>query len=132
MLLFLLLQGIFVFNPQYWREDWKGAVLVADEFVKNQGYVLFAWKEPFPPYQFYSRKQVGVGGLLPEIGEKFVTGEISGPVAYFSYLGQLTDPEKKTQELLVDYGYKEVEVKDFRGVGLLYLYAPREQTLGYR
>lgn len=132
VVMLLLFQGIFLINSSYWREDWRGAVLEADKFTKDQGAVLFAWKEPFPPYKFYSEEQMGVGGLMPEVGERFVNGQISGPIVYFSYLGQLTDPERETQKMLENYGYREVEVKDFRGVGFVHFYVPRESTLGMK
>jgi mannosyltransferase len=142
----LIFQGIFLANSNFWREDWKGAVTESDKFTKQSfsankksGSALFAWKESFPPYQFYSTAQVGVGGLMPEVEEQLIEGKIGGPIVYFSYLGQLTDPEKKTQKMLESYGYKQVDVKDFRGVGFLYFYSqksfaylPRESTLGMK
>ncbi len=133
----LSFQSVFWFNSSFWREDWRTSVKEADQFIGEDGNVIFAWSDVFPTYQLYSGNERGFGALKGypakdwETDEKLTNSTVSGKIVYFSYLSQLTDPDKTIEQWLNVNQYKLIQVKDYRGVGFVYFYVPKEQTMGF-
>lgn len=136
VLLFFLCQSIFWFNPVFWREDWKGAITSSDIFVSERGTVLFAWVEPFPPYSFYSQSKKGLGVVVKNpseyeaIDQRLLGISLGNKVVYYSYLSQLTDPDKNIEKWLELHNYKLIETKNYNGVGFVYYFVSPDQLIG--
>lgn len=112
-------------NPKYWREDWRGAI---DFILKNSTYrtaVLFAWSQPFSPYQWYADGKYGQGivSKFPatriEVENNLKNIESNKDIYLFEYLQALSDPKKVVQEVIEEKGFRKSEVFNFRGVGFI-------------
>lgn len=107
----IIFTGIYIFNSNYWREDWKSAVPYIEGRIKTNERVIVAYPESFTPYEWYAAKP----GLVESFGR-------ANPIDYGSaytldYLMDLTDPARKNYEDLRSQGFEETEVFSFRGVG---------------
>lgn len=107
MILILLFGLIASFDPKYQREDWRGATNFIKQVAGKDAQVIFAWPEPFPPYKWY-------GG--PE--NRFV--ENPSEIFFFEYLQELSDPQGLIRKRIEEKGFKEYNVYNFNGVGLIY------------
>lgn len=131
LVIFMLIsfQMIFWFDSSYWREDWKNAVVFAENITDKKEQILFAWDLPFAPYSFYTNDPSGIGVLssypatFEQVDQKLSASLDGSPIVYFSYLDQLTDPQGHIQKWLELHNYEMVQMKDFRGVGPVYLYS---------
>jgi len=111
---FLILQiffsSIYLFNKNYWREDWKSAVNFIESNVKSDEFVYISYKESFTPYSWYAKK--------PEIVKSFMLDQVGGKSLYsLDYLMDATDPTRAYYAKLRELGYKNTGVYNFRGVG---------------
>ncbi len=125
--------GIFQYytDPYVQREKWREATSFVEEDGGN-AISLFVFPDPFAPYLWYKKDKVEAVGIAP----KFIIRDedliVLSPkladkkrVYLFQYLTGLTDPKEKTRKFLIDEGYKESSIKDFPGVGFVYIYEKR-------
>lgn len=130
-----LLIGIFVLfsltgnilyytQPKFWREDWRGA---AGFLNQTSGEAVFAWPEPFAPFDWYTTKDNGVGVIkkmpatYPEVSVQLSRLNYSD-IYYFEYLQDLSDPGKNIQLWLKNNGYSLEKTYNFEGVGFIHHY----------
>lgn len=119
---------IYFTNPNFLREDWKGASKFIDERLTDKTAVLFAWPEPFPPYQWYNKKREAQG-LVKNFPAKFEEVEQNLKISdknnifFFEYLQSLSDPNRYIQKLIDKNGFKLNQTYDFRGVGFIHFYS---------
>lgn len=116
LFLIISLVGLIVYytNPKFWREDWREAVSFINKKAIENSIVLFAWSQPFSPYEWYQgKKGLGVSKKLPVIIDK-------QEIYYFEYLSALSDPQKNIQSWLKKNNFELVDTYDFNGVGFVY------------
>jgi mannosyltransferase len=107
----IIFTGIYVFNSNYWREDWKSAVQHVEERIKTNERVFVAYPESFTPYDWYANKP----GHVESFGRANTIDYSS--LYTLDYLMDLTDPARKNYEDLRSQGFEEMEVVSFRGIG---------------
>lgn len=120
---------VYLLNPAYQREDWKGVVNYLKSKDQNS-IVLFESSGILPPFDYYSQGSVNAKGALADFPAKDSTAVVNldnlvgdyNQVYLVDYLVQITDPNRLAAKKLLDLGYKETEVKDFTGVGFIYHY----------
>lgn len=116
-------------NPYIQRENWRQAVTFVRESETPKSIVLFAFPEPFAPFQWYDKGTSQAFGVAP----KFIVSEddienlkqvLEGKdtIYFFQYLTGLTDPQMKIQKFLKGYTNSEESIHDFPGVGFVYVY----------
>ena len=103
---FLIFSLVYLLNPNYYREDWKGLIKSLSECQisndKCQIYMISSFSDPI---KFYNQN-IEIYDLRDEINEDEITvipyGELIHGVDH--------------QKILTNYGYKKTGEKDFRGV----------------
>jgi len=121
--------SIYLINPKFHREDWKGAVSFAKQRIEDGGMVLLESDDLFLPYLYYSQSFDGAIGGLAKIPAKSTqdikefNNQVKGKDVYlFEYLVDITDPKRLLGGQLESYGYKKTSTYNFNGVGFVYLY----------
>lgn len=108
VILNLIFSGTYLFNRNFWREDWKGAVSFLDQTVKGDEPVIMVYPEPFSPYRWYAKRDL----------VKAVSVIGKAPALYtLDYLMDLTDPKRNLFDKLKSLGFQQTKVYSFRGVG---------------
>lgn len=117
---------VYLLNPAYQREDWKGLV----SFLNNvqPPIVLFESSGTLPPFDYYAKDELNAKGALKDFparneSELADLGNLLknyGEVYLIDYLVQISDPDRLVTKRLLSLGYKELDVKDFHGVGFVY------------
>lgn len=126
-LLIVSMSGLFFYytNPINWREDWRNASQAVTKSLSANSVVLFAWPDPFPPYQWYANNAHGLGAvkIFPaskaEVEDSMKNLGKKNDIYFFEYLQQLSDPNKYIQQVLKEKGFKEDKVYNFNGVGFI-------------
>ncbi|MBU1000396.1 hypothetical protein KKE78_03315, partial [Patescibacteria group bacterium] len=119
---------IYLLNPAFQREDWRGLV----DFFQNTkpSIVLFESSGTLPPFDYYAKGSLNAKGALtdfPAKNEDSVSDLESLLGSYkevylVDYLVQISDPNRLVAGELTGLGYKEVDIKNFNGVGFVYHY----------
>ncbi len=117
--------GIYFINPKFQREDWRGAVNFINQENGNRSGVVFAWPQPFPPYEWYKGKEgIGVVKNFPAKKDEIKTNmdRLSGKsdLYFFEYLQALSDPNKFIQGFFLDNSYTIKNTFNFQGVGFVH------------
>lgn len=118
--------SLYYFNSKYWREDWREASKFVLGKSSSDTIVLFAWPDPFPPYQYYAggKHAIGVVKKFParqdEVEQTLSEVDNKKEIYLFEYLQKLSDPNNFIQLILKNKGYYTDQVYDFRGVGFVY------------
>lgn len=136
-LIFLLLQNTF-FSYQYLsntknhREDWRSAVAYTDSLAaQKNALILSEYIHPFAPMQWYSQSPEAYSGGSSHmtLSPSTVTEKIApllplhNTIVVYSYLFEISDPQKTLDRTLVSSGYTLSTEKDFRGVGIVRTYS---------
>lgn len=127
ILLIISLSGLVLYlgNPKYQREDWRGASKFILKNINENSQVIFAWPQPFSPYTWYAKDKNGLGVVTKfpaersEIKDKLYNLEQFKKVYVFEYLQDLSDPQENVQKVIEEKGFKKVKVYDFQGVGFI-------------
>lgn len=119
---------VYLLNPNYQREDWKGLV----SFLKSvqPQVILLESSGTFPPFDYYAEGTLNAKGALKDFPAKDETAVMDlkellkkkGEVYLVNYLVQVSDPNRFVAKKLTDLGYLEKDIKDFHGVGFVYHY----------
>jgi uncharacterized membrane protein len=145
---FILLVTMFIVNSisvaQYWlspalqRENWRSLISEIEAKYPERSITLFAFPKPFAPWRWYSSEEIPALAT----GELVVTSENAvqiikkssdfDQVIMFDYLKDLSDPDEKLKNLLIEYGYKEIEVIDYPLIGFVRIYSKPEAVISYR
>lgn len=124
------LLGVYQYytDPYVQREEWRQAVRFVENESNQNSIALFVFPDPFAPYIWYERGVLPAKGIAPSFLvnqsdlEKLSTYVITKErVFFFQYLTGITDPEGKTLRYLESSGFKLTRVKDFPGVGFIYI-----------
>lgn len=118
---------IFILNPRFQREDWRGAVLWSENNCsKDKSIVLFKFYGPFGPWTYYANKKIQTGSIFEnnnfvETSLLLLTADKKN-VCLFDYLGAMTDPGHRVEKWLEVNGFRLIKTTDFNGVGFVYSY----------
>lgn len=121
--------SLYLFNPKFHREDWKG--LVTSFQGKELNYIiLFESSGILPPFDYYARNKLNAYGALKDfpISEKSGLADIENlakgdrDIYLVDYLVQISDPKRLVAQKISELGYKQKSTYDFTGVGFVYLY----------
>lgn len=120
----LFCTSVYLLNPAYQREDWKGLV----DFLKGKpALILFESSGTLPPFDYYNKGNINTRGALkdfPAKGDQDVAEleDLSKDIYLVDYLVEISDPNRLVAKKLVESGYKQTEIRDFTGVGFIYHY----------
>jgi len=120
----------YYLSPNAQREQWRQAVnQIESENETQNSIALFVFPDPFAPYIWYSQGKVpGIGiaksFILQSTDLNFLGQEIENKdrIYLFQYLTGLTDPKEKARRYIINKEFKEGIVKNFPGVGLIFVY----------
>jgi len=123
---------IYLLNPVFQREDWKGVVSFLNK--EQQSIILFESSGTLPSFDYYAQNNLNAKGALkdfPAKDESAVSGlenllEDTKDIYLVDYLVQISDPNRLVAKKLVNLGYEQVDVKNFSGVGFVYHYIKDE------
>lgn len=116
---------LYYSNPRYSREDWRGATEYVVKNSTDRTAVLFAWSQPFSPYQWYVDGKYGQGivSKFPatriEVETNLKNIDNKNEIYLFEYLQALSDPQKVVQQVLKEKGFTLNRIYDFQGVGFI-------------
>lgn len=124
VLIELFCTSIYLLNPAYHREDWKGLV----DFLKGKpALILFESSGTLPPFDYYNKGNINTKGALkdfPARDEQDVAEleDLSEDIYLVDYLVEISDPNRLVAKKLVESGYTQTGTSDFTGVGFIYHY----------
>lgn len=115
---------VYLSNPLYQREDWKGLVSF---FRDKPALVLFESSGTLPPFDYYAEGNLNAKGALKNFPAKSSSdvADLSGinkDVFLVNYLIEISDPNRLVAKRLAELGYKQTDTKNFTGVGFVYHY----------
>ena len=128
---FTSMMGIIQYytDPYVQREQWREAVDYVEKQPSEQSIALLVFPAPFAPYLWYSKNVIEAVGIAPKFNlrdedlSNLAVKLINKKTVYlFQYLTGLTDPQDKTKAFLENNGFTERIIKDFPGVGFIYVY----------
>lgn len=116
---------VYLFNPSFQRDDWKGLVNFLSTKDKP---VLFESSGTLPPFDYYAKGEIDARGGLKDFPAKDLSGvadldnilEEEKQVYLVEYLVDISDPQRLIQKRLAQLNFKEIEIINFNGVGLIY------------
>lgn len=121
---------IYYWNPQFQREDWRGAVKFLETKPLDKTVILFEDNNVKFPYLYYAKDT-----SLSFAGLKKVEAKNDDDVAdlahlltskneayVFEYLVEITDPKRLLEKKLTSLGFSKKETFNFSGVGFIYHY----------
>lgn len=126
----LIATFIYLFNPIFHREDWKGAVVYLSKQGLKESVIVFESNGIFAPFDYYSNDSLPAIAGLKNIPANSPTdvAEINDQLSriyYVEYLVDVTDPQRLLQKRLSDLGYRSEKIYNFNGVGFIYEYTKR-------
>lgn len=121
---------IYLLNPTFQREDWKGLVGFLKIHSANS-LILFESNGVFSPFEYYSGNSLRAMGSLkrfPAVTEEDIINmehilESETTVYLLDYLVEISDPDRVIAEKLTNLGFVNLETYNFNGVGFLYKYS---------
>lgn len=118
--------AVYLFNPTYQREDWRGLV----NFFKAQtssSIILFESSGTLPSFDYYAKDLLNAKGALrdfPANSENDVIdlSDLGKDVYLVDYLVEISDAQRLVAKKLTTLGYNQTDIKNFNGVGFIYHY----------
>ncbi len=138
IVIFLVSSLVYLFNPKFQREDWKGLIAYNsfDKVINSNG--------NFAPLEYYIRWPNLVPGIrkdalfqfnifyglknFPAKSETDLADNLGSllvqfnRIDYMEYLVDVADPNRLVQKKIESLGFKKINTKDFTGIGFLYEY----------
>lgn len=125
---------IYYSDPQFHREDWKGAMLTIESEAPPYSLILFEDTNiPAPAVNYYFCDHGCNANAMPALKsfpakskEDVVDFEPKlkdGKVYLFQYLVEISDPKRFVAQKLESLGFKIENTYDFDGVGFVYEYS---------
>ncbi len=114
---------VYLLNPLYQREDWRGVVNYLKS-MKNS-LILFESSGTLPPFNYYAKGELNAKGALkdfPARNDRDVADFTGTNIYLVDYLVQISDPERLVAKKLENLRYKQTDIKNFSGVGFIYHY----------
>jgi|SRR3989344_1969305 len=132
ILIYLLAQNIafstlYLTQPRYHREDWRGAIAYSDQKAGDGALVLSEFNMPLAPMEWYSKKYHRYFGASTSqaITELSVAEKLdplittSNHIVLYTYLFEISDPNRHVETYLQQQNFRLITEKDFHGVGII-------------
>lgn len=104
----LVASGIYLFNPRFYREDWRGAVSYIESNSHLDSSVIFVSKNQRDAYHYYAQE-------IPSFGPE--GADLNFPQVWLMrYVQPIFDPKDEVRSKIESMGYQKTEEKDFNGV----------------
>lgn len=113
------------------RENWREAVAYSDILAAEENATIITeFNHLWAPMEWYTTERESyMNGsteqrITPESAEEALKPVVSkgGPIVLYTYLFELSDPDRNIDSYLQSQGYTLDTQKDFRGVGILNTY----------
>ena len=119
----------YYLNPQFQREDWRGAANFIKANTTSKDLVLFEGGSIPAPIIYYQADLQGVRGGLKKIPAKTLADTVDSAILQntnriylYEYLVEIADPQRLLEKRVKQAGFTERDVYNFNGVGLVRLY----------
>lgn len=128
---FVNIVSLFVYqtNPYLQREQWREAIAWVTKEVSDNDIILFASSDPFAPYLWYQKGSLpavgGFAGFYGSESDREKTLDLirnKNKVYLFTYLQDITDPNRYMQTWIMGGNYVKTMAKPFIGVGSIDVY----------
>lgn len=130
VLIELFCSSIYLLNPQFHREDWRG---VANFFasMSSTPIILFESSGTLPPFDYYAKNKLNAFGALRDFPSKEENDVIDlenllrgkTDVYLVNYLVEVSDSKRFVSKRLERLGFKIINIKNFTGIGFVYHYS---------
>lgn len=102
---------IYLFNPRFHREDWRGAVAWIEQHSNSDSAIsIFVTKSQTDPYRYYASS-------VPVYGLEGLSGSaLPDTIWLFRYIQPIFDPDDNLRRKLENLGYTKADERDFNGV----------------
>lgn len=136
---YALWQGVGLWStwtqPRYQRENWRELVqTVETRFSPLNSGAVFAFAGPFAPWRWYQQEGIPTvsTGLIPLSSHDQAVQALSPAQAWenilvFDYLRDLTDPQDFISQVLREWGYDEIGVIEYPGIGFVRVWQRQKQ-----
>ena len=119
----LVSTGIYLFNPKFQREDWKGLVAYVSAKSTNNSAVLFVNNSQMEAYEYYLSGIVYYKErcfncqetIVPPLSPEEFDGRYD-TVWLMRYVQPVFDAEDDTRNMIEELGYKKEREYDFNGI----------------
>lgn len=122
----LLLSLTYLLNSDFHREDWVNAVKFTRDNLTTDSQIIFEHNEIPSPFIYYGgdikNVQSGLIKIPAQDKNDLAKLELKEKIYLYEYLVDITDPNRVLEKELVNLGYKQTEIFNFRGVGFIKLY----------
>ncbi|OGK21897.1 hypothetical protein A3C23_00935 [Candidatus Roizmanbacteria bacterium RIFCSPHIGHO2_02_FULL_37_13b] len=126
----LVFSFLYLLNPKNHREAWREAIAYTDNKIGDRGVALSEFIDPWAPMIWYSKypeKYLGASNSMKVTNESIQTKldsriQNTQNLILYTYLYELSDPNRLVEKYLATNGFKLTEEKDFRGVGIIKIY----------
>ncbi len=123
---------VYLLNPVYQREDWKGLVTFLKVEAPNST-ILFESSGTLPPFDYYAVNGLKAKGALRDFPAKNKNDVAdlqtlladSKDLYLIDYLVDISDPNRLVAKELDNLEYKKQDIKNFNGVGFVYHYTKK-------
>lgn len=120
---------LYFTQPKFQREQWRESVKFVEETRSAFSVAVFAFPEPFAPWQWYSKGVVPVLSVAPGLTVtpediNRLAADISkyDKIFFYHYLTDLTDPQRRIAGFMHSAGFFEIKTQDFPGAGFVTVY----------
>ncbi len=125
-------------NPLMQRENWKGLYQeISDTFSPASTIFIYSFTDVFSPMKWYDTKNypsISTGELsISKVDD--LANTLKRVVEYenvlvFDYLRDLSDPDKKIEKELTNFGFKEIGVLDYPNIGFVRIFTKTRLLIG--
>jgi mannosyltransferase len=129
LLINIISTGVYYLNPQIQREQWKQSINWLEKVLTPDDIVLFASGDPVAPYLWYRPNHPEAYGAFlgfynSDLSQEKVNNLVKDKkrVFVFTYLQDITDPERKLQSWIDQNNFKRSNSQSFIGVGEIQVY----------
>ncbi|OGK57143.1 hypothetical protein A3J15_00155 [Candidatus Roizmanbacteria bacterium RIFCSPLOWO2_02_FULL_38_10] len=129
---------IYLFDPINHRETWRETISYTDNKIADREVVLTEFTDPWAPMFWYSKKPERYYGASStmKISDNSINSRLNSilstfyprpsTVILYTYLFELSDPNRLVEKYLIDNKFTLTEEKDFRGVGIIKIFERRQ------
>jgi uncharacterized membrane protein len=126
--IFLVGNASYFTRPRLQREQWRQAIDFLQSQSSQSTSIVVKFSDRFSPFYWYN-KNLPVTAAVPNFPARpqevsasmrqLVEGGVK-TVYVLDYLGELTDPNREVDQILLDTGFTKERIFNFEGVGLIH------------